>query len=239
MPADPEMLTEIAQKRLGIQIDLTDLGLTHPQLNFIIALYQVGFDHPEKAVAKAKIKFSSEAQARRIGMHLMSITSVSTAINRILDAKLGPIRERIEYQYIEALMRRAFWNPKEIFESNGNVKELNKIEYEFLTLIDGITVDYRGKDADQKVVNYKLASRSEALKLLNDWRKEKAVNGDGKETSPDEVKNRITAMRDKMDELKREGRTGIRKTKLRRRVVEEEIETEDDDQTETSISKPE
>ena len=81
---------------------------------------------------------------------------------------LANTKVQVTQENIEVLKRRAFYTVKEFYEKDGTPKPLDKINPEFLCCIDSVDLDYKGAQAQQKIIKYKLCNRDVAQKSLNE-----------------------------------------------------------------------
>lgn len=171
-------------KQLKLPINTDDLlDLTPLQTKFI-GLYCVEDFDPVSAYKKAygfRCKDLTETEIRLASMELLNQRSISIAVARFKEQVLAPYRDTIETQILAVLQARAFSKPTDFFNVDGSVKSLDKIDSNKLHAIESITTDFKGKDAERKVVQYKIADKSTAIKQLIDLLK--------KDDGPEEVSN--------------------------------------------------
>lgn len=141
-------------------------NLTIKELRFIGYICELGLNHPGLAYKKAGYKVANEAEARSKGKELMVKPEVHSAIDRFIKKTLAPFKDRILFKMMNVLEARAFWNVKDFFDETGKVKNLNQIPEEVIYAIDGVKEDYKGKDANRRVVSLDLADREKAFKLM-------------------------------------------------------------------------
>jgi hypothetical protein len=156
------------------ELELADLELTTEEILFVGYVCAEGFHRPGEAYLKSHSRSMtnqelSDAQLRSRGIQLLGKANVREAIQRFIKHTLEPFKEQFEMQQFQFWQARAYWNPLDVFDSDGSVKEISKIPKHALLAIDGIKKDYRGKDATQAIITYDMASRSEAMKQLQDF----------------------------------------------------------------------
>jgi hypothetical protein len=173
----------------------------------------------------------TEERARFSAHQLLRKPTIKTVIDRFARAELDAISERIELEMVQFWHSRAFWKATDIFHNDGEVKELDEVAPQALAAIDGIKVDYRGKDADRKIIHYSMANRGEAMKILADWKSKRKT---GKSDTPAEavasVKGAIERAREGM---KREGVMMRTILERKKETVTERMSVEDGDSDDT------
>lgn len=124
--------------------------------------------------------------------------------------RMGEVMDNLDAKLLETYVQRAFYDIADFHDGDGSCLPLNQIPEEKRCAIDKIETRYYGKDGDVRSVNYILANRDAALKVLSEYMDSlrpktaavdltKAATDDG---SADEVAEEMAAMSD--DELRAE-----------------------------------
>ena len=216
-------------KKLPVVIE--DLGLTPKELDFLLEYTSNGFDI-DKAykVSRLKKASQSDAEARLEAMALLNKRGMKLGVQRMVSSVIEPVRDRIEAQLLHSDLVRSNYDIADYFNDDGTIKPLSDLTYDQRRVIDEVDTQYYGKDADRKVIRYKLANREAAKKNLRTAFK--MADGDGKagETVPDSARTRVA-------EIFKAGQMGIQKgiqmerSKLKSAITEvqiEIVEAEDD-----------
>ncbi len=155
-----------------VPMDLTDLELPRRKIKFIGSYCSHG--NPERALREADL-CEKDASDEEIHLHALAVLNednVREGIRRFTAMTLAPFRDIVHVKLLRYLEARAFYTARDFFDDDGKVKTLDQLSPEALMVLDGITEDFKGKDADRRTVKFTLASRSEAFKLLRDLLKE-------------------------------------------------------------------
>jgi hypothetical protein len=135
-------------------------------------------------------KTATPAQTRMQGLTLTNKPAIKTAIQKFTDSVLSPYRDKLEYQDLQLLQARAYYDVSTYYEPDGSVKPLDQLTHEARLAIDDVTEDFKGKDADVRTVKYKLADRMQARKelgvLLN-----KSEEGGSEDAMPQDRRERL------------------------------------------------
>jgi len=212
-------------------LSFADLELSKEELLFVGLVCTEGFHKSADAYREAFGVIATgritDKQARSRGLQIMGKENVRSAITKFIDHFLTPFQERFELQQMQFWQARAMWNPKDIFNDNGDLKPLDKIPEESLFAIDGVNVDYRGKDADRRVTTYKMANRAEAMKQLKDFVKTGRPSPASKKEA--DTQDRVRGILDAGKKQLKEGMTGkARIERITERVVIDDDDTGDD-----------
>lgn len=195
-------------KILKLPIDTSDLLDLTPSNTRFVGLYCVEDFDPVSAYKKAfafRCKDMTETEIRLAAMELLNQRSVSIAVARFKEQVLAPYRDTIETQILAVLQARAFSKPTDFFNVDGSVKSLDKIDSNKLHAIESITTDFKGKDATKKVVQYKIADKSQAIKQLIDLLK--------KDEGPEEVSNVSDEARKRVSDIMTGAKMGVKMAK--------------------------
>jgi hypothetical protein len=216
-------------KQLKLPINTDDLlDLTPLQTRFI-GLYCVEDFDPVSAYKKTfgfRCKEMTDTEIRLASMELLNQRSISIAVARFKEQVLAPYRDTIETQILAVLQARAFSKPTDFFNTDGSVKRLDQIDAGKLHAIESITTDYKGKDAQLKVVQYKIADKSTAIKQLIDLLK--------KDDGPEEVSNVSDEARKRVSDIMTGAKMGAKIAKdtiksMQEKPAEKVVETEYED----------
>lgn len=210
-----------------------DITLTKLETTFLNHLTRLGFYNEGEAYQIAnKIvnKTDIEIGMARVRAHqLLRTDTIRKAVKILIESDEVALKERVEYQMVQFWFNRAFWKPTDIFDNDGAVKTLDKLTPQALSAVDGIKVDYRGKEADRKIIHYEMANRDSAMKSLLEWMK-RTGGGEGGKTEEqvrEKVKSIVDNARSRESLEKRK-----MKTILERKMQTERITIEDDDEDE-------
>lgn len=153
-----------------LPFDVSDLNLSQREMKFVGEYCANGFNEVEayKAAGFSDGKGQMTGDVRiRIGA-LVNKPEIKQAVQRFVESTMSPYRDKLEYQVLSTLKARAFYDPRSFFESDGTAKSLDSIPVELRYAIDQIQEDFKGKNADVRVVTLKLADRMAALKSLQE-----------------------------------------------------------------------
>jgi hypothetical protein len=195
-------------KLVKLPIDTSDLlDLTPLQTKFI-GLYCVEDFDPVSAYKKTyglRCKDLTETEIRLASMELLNQRSISIAVARFKEQVLAPYRDVIETQILAVLQARAFSKPTDFFNTDGSAKRLDQIDQGKLHAIESITTDFKGKDAQIKVVQYKIADKSMAIKQLVELLK--------KDDGPEEISNVSDEARKRVSDIMTGAKFGAKMAK--------------------------
>ena len=175
-------------------VKLADLGLTTQEVRFIAYLCTYGIDMVGQAWTEAGFKSGSDTHAAAMGRRLLAKENVQEAINRYNTLVVEPYKNQMKFQLIEYLRGRSFFNVRDFFYDDGSVKPLNELSREALMAVDGVSVRYYGKDATRRVVEYSIANRESAQKMLMGWLD---TGKTPKETLPDDASGKVKGLIEK------------------------------------------
>lgn len=184
-----------------LHIDFSDLGLNLKEIRFVSHYCANGFNAIE-AMKEAKLlpDAASGAVARIRSLEILNRPSIKEAINRFIANEIAPLQDKFRYQVLTTWQARAFYDVRTFYNSDGSVKPLDQIPVEMRSAIERIVEDFKGKDADRRVVNYQLADKAQAYKVLA----EVMANSGG------EVEDIPNEMRSKLQEIfKKVGAAGV------------------------------
>ena len=77
--------------------------------------------------------------------------------------------DNLDARLLETYVQRAFYDVSDFHDADGTCLPLHLIPEEKRCAIDKIETRYYGKDGDVRSVNYILANRDAALKVLSDY----------------------------------------------------------------------
>lgn len=176
-----------------LPLDVTDLDLSLQQIRFVRAMIENDYDEA-KAVVAANIipKASSPVTARMEGLKWANKPNIRQAVQRYSAMVLDPTRDQLHVRLVETLRIRAFYDPEVFFYPDGTARPLAEIPKEYRLCIDGITEDFKGKDAQVRVVTYKLCDRAAAQKQLQELLKR--GEKDDQSDIPSDAKSRLEAI---------------------------------------------
>jgi hypothetical protein len=231
--------TDVSRSYFSITAELAehDLSLTKVETVFLNHLVRLGFFNEGEAYQETcRILNKSEIDiglARVRAHQLLRTDNVRKAVNILIESDEVAIKERIEYEMVQFWYNRAFWKPTDVFENDGTVRPLDKLTPQALSAVDGIKVDYRGKEADRRIIHYDMANRDSAMKSLIEWMKRTG----GKETDRNEgevqsrIKSIVEQAKDK-EPLEKKKLKAILERKMQQTTQIERITLEDDDEDE-------
>ena len=157
----------MSDDNLPMKID--DLSLSVEDIRFVGEYCANGFNAVQ-AMKDLKMvdEMTTDAQIHLKSLKIVNRPTIKTAIQRFVDATMAPYQDRIRYQLLDVWRARAFYDLAVFYYPDGSAKPLSEIPREYRQAIDSITEDFKGKNADVRVVNYKLADRSQASKNLQE-----------------------------------------------------------------------
>lgn len=215
-----------------------DISLNRLETVFLNYLTRYGFYNEgeayQEAVRIVSKKPDMDISIARVKAHqLLRMDNVRKAIKILIESDVIAIKERIEYEMVQFWYNRAFWKPTDIFEKDGKVKELDQLSPQALSAVDGIKVDWRGKEANKRIIHYDMANRDTAMKSLLEWMNR--TGGVQGAKSEEEVQSRIKSVveraRDK-EPIEKRKMKAIFERKMEQTSSIERITVEDDDEDE-------
>ena len=159
-------------QKTGLYQDLLDCGLTEKQMMFVVHYCSNGFNKKDAYYAAG---FQGNTNAARAEItRLLNLDKIREAIKIFLESALNPIRDKLEYEIVHVLTKRAFYPVSMFIErttEDGRIiwKKLDDIPKDYHCVIDGITEKRYGKDGDQSVIELQLASHDKALERLDKY----------------------------------------------------------------------
>ena len=173
-----------------LPLDVTDLDLSLSQIKFVRAMIENDYDEGSAVIAANIMpKGTPGPIARMEGLKWANKPQVRQAIQRYSAMVIDPSRDQLHIRLVDTLRIRAFYDPMIFFYEDGTARPLNEIPKEYRICIDGITEDFKGKDAQVRVVTYKLADKTAAQKQLQELLK-KGESVDEEEI-PTDAKSRL------------------------------------------------
>lgn len=158
----------------NLPVDLSDLTLSHREMRFIGILCTTG--DPVKATRDCEYvdRDASDVEAHLASIELRNKPDIQAGIQRYREYEFAPYRDYFQMKLLRFLDSRAFFNIRDFVHDDGSVKDLDEIPAHLLQAIDGITEDFKGKEADVRTVKFSLPNRMEAVKMLRELLKETA-----------------------------------------------------------------
>jgi hypothetical protein len=175
---------------LKLPIEVSDLNLAPRELKFIGEYCTSGFNETEAFKKSHYHSGMSNAEMRLSALEILNKREVKIAVERFVSSVLDPYRDKIEYQILEVLRSRAFYDVSWYYHADGSVKKLDEIDRDARHAIDSILEDYRGKDAQVRLVNYKLADKMQAQKALQELLKKNQTQEEG--VLPEDARKQIS-----------------------------------------------
>jgi len=152
-----------------LHIDFSDLGLNLKEIRFVGYYCANNFDSisamHESGLLPTSVKGAS---ARLRSLELLNRPAIKEAIQRFIDSELEPSRDKFKFQIMTTWSARAFYDISNFYYPNGTVKPLDEIPVEARSAIDRVIKDIKGKDGEYDLVNYQLADRAQAYKILQE-----------------------------------------------------------------------
>ena len=164
-----------------LPIDTSDLlDLTPTLLKFIGHYCSNNFMEVEayRKTWPAKAKQMTSQEIRLDSLHILNNRSVKIAVERFVNSVLDPYRDKLEHQVLNVLRSQAFYDIADYFYPDGSVKPLDKIDPDKRNAIESVMRDLKGARGEAELVNYKLADKRSAIKMLTDLLKK---DGEGKD----------------------------------------------------------
>lgn len=195
------MSTEIVAET----VDFSDLGLNKSETEFIGEYSANGFDAVSALKSNTMGKGLSPANLQIKALEVTNRPHIRQAVQRYIDKVLGPYRDQLEFQSLETWKARAFYDLNTFYFPDGTAKPLDMIPREWRQAIDSVSEDYKGKSAEVRSVNYKLADKAQAFKILKEILHK---NTDTKSDISSESRNRL---QDIFSSIAEAGATGAMK----------------------------
>jgi hypothetical protein len=177
-----------------LPIDVSDLSLQPNELKFVgtyctesnmdeVIAYKKAFPHRVKGLSYSEVRLAS--------LELLNKREIKLAIKRFTDSVLGPWQDKLSHQLLSVLRTRAFFDVSDFFHEDGSPKRLSEIPEELRVVIDGVSQDAKGKNADVFVTMFKLGDRVTAMKMLQELLKKKEEIDENAQEMPSEARQRI------------------------------------------------
>lgn len=214
------ILENSIQKHIGIKVD--DLGLSIQELRFVREVCTRGFDYA-KAHEIAGFVGENYYDHRIEGRKLAAKENIAEAIKRFIDVAIGPYIETLQYEVVEKLRNMATWDVLDFFNDDGSVKQLSDIPEDKRVAIEGVNIRFYGKDAQRKVVEFKLTDRKNIMSMLLALRKELIGN---KSEIPKKDQDNIRKI---LDSVNSKNKKQVKITERMREVLLRDIGTDDPD----------
>lgn len=144
-------------------------SLTEEELAFAAEMCINGCDQIKAYSTVHKITGEMSKEQYRNMSTILHDQRVRKAIRAGIQRKMADVLDNLDARLLNTYITRAFYDPMEFMDDDGDPKPLSKIAPDNRCVIDGIEKKYYGKDADAYTVTYKLANRDTALKTLSDF----------------------------------------------------------------------
>lgn len=144
-------------------------SLTEEELAFAAEMCINGCDQIKAYSTVHKITGEMSKEQYRNMSTILHDQRVRKAIRAGIQRKMADVLDNLDARLLNTYITRAFYDPMEFIDDDGDPKPLSKIAPDNRCVIDGIEKKYYGKDADAYTVTYKLANRDTALKTLSDF----------------------------------------------------------------------
>lgn len=144
-------------------------SLTEEELAFAAEMCINGCDQIKAYSTVHKITGEMSKEQYRNMSTILHDQRVRKAIRAGIQRKMADVLDNLDARLLNTYITRAFYDPMEFIDDDGDPKPLSKISPDNRCVIDGIEKKYYGKDADAYTVTYKLANRDTALKTLSDF----------------------------------------------------------------------
>lgn len=139
--------------------------LSPRELKLVAAYCSNGFDE-KKAAHQAGFSFASQSTAAQQVRAILRKTTIQAAIKKFLDSVLQPYKDRLETEILQRYYKRATYPIDAFYDDHGHLIPLSLVPTEWKEVIDGVSTQYYGKDADRRVTTYQLPNRDTALQTL-------------------------------------------------------------------------
>jgi hypothetical protein len=191
-PNPDKMTLPLARKILPI--DFHDLSLNPRELKFVAVYCTNGFDTRHAAQVAGFASKRKEFDGR-LTAGILNRPGVAEAIRRFMEKMISPYKDRLNMELLEVYYRRATYDIATFYDDHGRILPLNNIPIEWRCCIDGLDTQYYGKDADVKVMTYKLPSRDQALGVL--WKMVTMVADPDSPALPGDAREAVRAIFDR------------------------------------------
>lgn len=154
--------------------ELEGLELTPQELNFVLAYVspRSGFDEYKayrQILSNEEFKSMSNATFRRKAKAMLQEPDVRLSISRLLASQVSRRKEEIAPLLLNDLMMSASFDPATIIDEDGDWlggDMLNVPPHLRRALVEGVVTKYFGKEADIRVREIKLVSKTRARSQL-------------------------------------------------------------------------
>lgn len=159
----------------ALPMKVEDLGLTAKEIKFVGEYCTNGFDAVSAMKASKLLPDDASPTLGRLkSLELLNKQNIITAVNRFVSSELDPYRDKLNYQILNSMQARAFYDPDTFFEADGTARPLNQIPPHLRQAIDSVEVKHYGKDGNVLETVYKLADKTQAIKSLRELLDRKA-----------------------------------------------------------------
>lgn len=159
----------------ALPMKVEDLGLTAKEIKFVGEYCTNGFDAVSAMKASKLLPDDASPILGRLkSLELLNKQNIITAVNRFVSSELDPYRDKLNYQILNSMQARAFYDPDTFFEADGTARPLNQIPPHLRQAIDSVEVKHYGKDGNVLETVYKLADKTQAIKSLRELLDRKA-----------------------------------------------------------------
>lgn len=182
--------------------------LTDEELAFVCEMVSNGCDKIKAYATVNKITNGhlSKTQYNKVA-EIIRKDEVKQLLRRGIQKKMSESLDNLDGKLLDTYIMRAFYDPADFIDDNGDPKTLSEIDENKRCVVDGVEKKYYGKDADEYTITLKLANRDQALKVLGEYTRvirpntEVMVTSTTKENEEDEAQ-RLAEM--SYDELQAE-----------------------------------
>lgn len=144
-------------------------SLSEEELAFAAEMCINGCDQIKAYSTVHKITGEMSKEQYRNMSTILHDQRVRKAIRAGIQRKMADVLDNLDARLLNTYITRAFYDPMEFIDDDGDPKPLSEISPDNRCVIDGIEKKYYGKDADAYTVTYKLANRDTALKTLSEY----------------------------------------------------------------------
>lgn len=165
--------------------NLRHLALAPREYKFLAVYCSNNFNAVE-ACEKAGYVERTKSKYRAVAYSLLQRKDITEAIRIYIDTVIQPYKDRLELELLNIYYRRATYDVTTFYKANGDPKELNEIDEEWLCCVDGI------KKTSYGSTELQLPNRDTALQALY-----KFVTGQDVNSSlmlPDEARKRMNVI---------------------------------------------
>jgi len=185
-------------------------SLTDDEVAFCCEMVGNGLDK----IRAYRTVFDFDGEIDRTTYHRISRIMQRDDVRQLLrigvQKRMGEVMDNLDARLLDTYIQRAFYDIADFHDGDGTCLPLQSIPADKRCAIDKIETRYYGKDGDVRSVNYILANRDQALKVLSDYMnslRPKSASVDLTSASPDngraeEMADEMAAMSD--DELRAE-----------------------------------